>query len=251
MLAPGGLPATHLWNGCASLAAWGDGGAERGGREPGVLARVTGQRHGVVCEATMTNVAIYLFDEVEVLDFAGPFEVFSTASRLRVRAGGPPVFRVFTVADRARSVRARGGLMVNAEFGLDDHPRPDLLIIPGGDVTDELPRADIVEWIARTAAASRLTASVCTGALLLAQAGLLNDSRATTHWEDLEQLRRDFPAVRVEGGTRWIDAGKIVTSAGISAGIDMSLHLVRRLADQDLATRTARQMDFTWEDRGS
>jgi transcriptional regulator GlxA family with amidase domain len=199
----------------------------------------------------MTNVAIYLFDEVEVLDFAGPFEVFSTASRLQMRAGKPPGFRVFTVADRVRPVRARGGLMVIPEFAIADHPRPDLLVIPGGEVTDELARADIVEWIARTAATSRLTASVCTGALLLGQAGLLNDSRATTHWEDLEQLRRDFPAVRVESGMRWIDAGTIVTSAGISAGIDMSLHLVRRLADEELAKLTARQMDFAWEDRGA
>ena len=79
----------------------------------------------------------------------------------------------------------------------------------------------------------------------------MNDVRATTHWEDVEQLRRDFPAVRVESGMRWIDAGKIVTSAGISAGIDMSLHLVRRLGDADLAKRTARQMDFAWEDRGA
>lgn len=198
----------------------------------------------------MVNVAIYLFDEVEVLDFAGPFEVFSTASRLQVRAGNPPGFRVFTVADRARPVRARGGLMVSAEFTLADHPRPDLLVIPGGDVTGELGRADVVEWIARTSAASQLTASVCTGALLLAQAGLLNDTRATTHWEDLDQLGA-FSGVRVESGMRWIDAGKIVTSAGISAGIDMSLHLVRRLADGELAKRTARQMDFAWEDRGS
>lgn len=199
----------------------------------------------------MMNVAIYLFDEVEVLDFAGPFEVFSTASRMSVRDGKPPVFRVFTVADRARAVRARGGLMVTAEFGFADHPRPDLLVIPGGEVSEELGRADVVEWITRTAAVSQLTASVCTGALLLGQAGLLNDSRATTHWEDLEQLRRDFPAVRVESGMRWIDAGKIVTSAGISAGIDMSLHLVRRLTDEALARRTARQMDFAWEDRGA
>jgi transcriptional regulator GlxA family with amidase domain len=197
----------------------------------------------------MTNVAIYLFDEVEVLDFAGPFEVFSTASRLRVRAEKPPVFRVFTVADRVRPIRARGSLMVNPDYAIVDHPKADLLIIPGGEVTAELSRADVIEWIARTSATSRLTASVCTGALLLAAAGLLNQTRATTHWEDLDQLRRDFPTVRVESGMRWIDAGKFVTSAGISAGIDMSLHLVRRLTDADLATRTARQMDFAWEDR--
>src|SRR3954454_21051992 len=129
----------------------------------------------------MTNVAIYLFDEVEVLDFAGPFEVFSTASRLRVRDEKPPVFRVFTVADRVRPVRARGGLMVTPDYGLADHPKVDLLIVPGGVVTEELARADVIEWIARTAATSQLTAAVCTGAFLLASAGLLNDTRVTTH----------------------------------------------------------------------
>jgi transcriptional regulator GlxA family with amidase domain len=140
--------------------------------------------------------------------------------------------------------------MVTPEYALADHPKVDLLIVPGGVVTEELARPDVIEWIARTAATSRLTAAVCTGAFLLAQAGLLNDLRVTTHWEDVEDLRRSFPSLRVETGMRWIDAGGIVTSAGISAGIDMSLHLVRRLSDGELATRTARQMDFAWEDRG-
>jgi len=208
-------------------------------------------RRAIVQVSMMTNVAIYLFDEVDVLDFAGPFEVFSTASRLRVREEKPPVFRVFTVADRVRPVRARGGLMVTPDYGLADHPKVDLLIVPGGVVTDELARPDVIEWIARTAATSQLTAAVCTGAFLLASAGLLNDTRATTHWEDVDDLRRDFPSLRVETGMRWIDAGKTITSAGISAGIDMSLHLVRRLTDRALATRTAHQMDFAWEDRGA
>lgn len=199
----------------------------------------------------MTNVGIYLYDEVEVLDFAGPFEVFSTASRLCVRDGKPPVFRVFTVADRVRPVRARGSLMVNADYALGDHPPIDLLIVPGGDATAELDRPDVVEWVARASAQARLTASVCTGAFLLAKAGLLDGLRVTTHWEDVDDLRRLHPALTVETGPRWIDTGRVVTSAGISAGIDMSLHLVRRLTDPALATRTARQMDFAWEDRGA
>lgn len=197
------------------------------------------------------NVGIYLFDEIEVLDFAGPFEVFSTASRLRVRDEAPPPFRVFTVADRVRAVRARGGLMVNAEYALGDHPKIEVLIVPGGIVTDEQARPDVIEWIARTAAGARLTAAVCTGAFLLATAGLLDGARVTTHWEDVDDLRRAFPALRVEEGPRWIDGGQVITSAGITAGIDMSLHLVRRLTDATLAARTARQMDFAWDDRGA
>jgi transcriptional regulator GlxA family with amidase domain len=197
------------------------------------------------------TVGIFMFDEVEVLDFAGPFEVFSTASRVHRRTAGSDLFRVLLVADAPRVVRARGGLPVTAEHGMDAHPDIDVLVVPGGVVSAEQKRPDVVRWIAATAARARLTASVCTGALLLATAGLLDGRRATTHWEDADELRRDFPAVRVEEGPRWIDEGALVTSAGISAGIDMSLHLVRRLATAELAVRTARQMDFAWEDRGA
>ena len=198
------------------------------------------------------TVGIFIFNEVEVLDFAGPFEVFSTASRMHRRAAatGGDLFRVLLVADEPRVVLARGGLPVTAAHGMRAHPDVDVLVVPGGVVSAEQKRPDVVRWIAATAARARLTASVCTGALLLAAAGLLDGRRATTHWEDADELRRDFPAVRVEEGPRWIDEGTLVTSAGISAGIDMSLHLVRRLATAELAVRTARQMDFAWEDRG-
>ena len=197
------------------------------------------------------TVGIFMFDEVEVLDFAGPFEVLSTASRLHRRASDSDLFRVLLVADEPRVVRARGGLPVTAAHGMRAHPDIDVLVVPGGVVGAEQKRPDVVRWIAATAARARLTASVCTGALLLAAAGLLDGRRATTHWEDADELRRDFPAVRVEDGPRWIDEGAVVTSAGISAGIDMSLHLVRRLATAELATRTARQMDFAWDDHGA
>ena len=107
-------------------------------------------------------------------------------------------------------------------------------------------RADLTAWIAREAPKTTLTASVCTGAFLLAKAGLLDGRRVTTHWEDVGDLRRLFPSLRVEEGPQWIDEGRIVTSAGISAGLDMSLHLVSRLASVELAERTARQMDYAW-----
>jgi transcriptional regulator GlxA family with amidase domain len=194
------------------------------------------------------EVGIYVFDEVEVLDFAGPFEVFSTASRIasRLEPDVPPPFRVTLVADTARAVRARGGLNVVAEGSFAAHPPFDLLLVPGGDVTAELARPAVRDWIRRTAARAAVTASVCTGAFLIAQAGLIDGRRATTHWEDLDDLRRQFPAVRVETDCAWVDEGSVVTSAGISAGLDMSLHLVARLATPDLADRTARQMDYSW-----
>jgi len=189
------------------------------------------------------NVGIFLFDEVEVLDLAGPFEVFSTASRLEHPAKR---FEVFTVADALRTVRARGGLMVQANYDFTNHPQIDVLIVPGGVVTSELKCQPTIEWIRRTAATAELTASVCTGAFLLAQAGLLANRSITTHWEDVEEFKSMFPHISVQPENRWIDTGKVVTSAGISAGMDMSLHLVSRLSGEALALRTARQMDYDW-----
>src|SRR5262249_16029019 len=135
--------------------------------------------------------------------------------------------------------RARGGFPVAIERSISNHPPLDVLIVPGGVVTRELERPAVIAWIAAQAPTTSVTASVCTGAFLLASAGLLEGRRVTTHWEDVDDLRRMFPASKVEDGPRWIDEGPIVTSAGISAGIDMSLHLVERLAGEQLAARTA------------
>lgn len=194
------------------------------------------------------NVGIFLFDEVEVLDFAGPFEVFTTASRVsaRLHPGAAVPFEVFTVAESDRTVRARGGLLVAPRFTFMNHPPIDILIVPGGVVTDQLSRTAVGDWVARVAAAASVAASVCTGAFLLAQSGLLKGKPATTHWEDMDDLRTMFPDVAVQPHARWVETGKVVTSAGISAGLDMSLHLVSRLQGEDLAMRTARQMDYAW-----
>lgn len=194
------------------------------------------------------HIGIYLFDDVEVLDFAGPFEVFSTAARVAARDASalPRRFAVTLIADCLRTVHARGGLRVAVDAAFANHPPLDVLLVPGGDVTHELERAPVSDWIATVARKTPLVASVCTGAFLLAKAGLLAGRRATTHWEDVDDLRRQFPDVKVESGAPWIDEGDIVTSAGISAGLDMSLHLVARLANLELAERTARQMDYVW-----
>jgi transcriptional regulator GlxA family with amidase domain len=200
-------------------------------------------------EIAMTrNVGIYIFDNVEVLDFAGPYEVFTCATRVAAALApdAPPPFAVRTIGAGRAPVRARAGLVLHPEAAFADAGAIDVLIVPGGVVGAELARRDVIDWIAATAAVAELTASVCTGALLLAEAGLLDGLAATTHWEDLAELRTGWPQVEVQGGKRWIDNGRIVTSAGISAGIDMSLHLVARLGGRPLAERTARQMDYDW-----
>ena len=184
-----------------------------------------------------------------MLDLGGPFEVFSTTSRMKssLQPGVEKPFEVFTIADAIRPVRARGGLMLQPNFDIANHPALDILIVPGGVVTAELKRDSIIKWIAQTAAKSSLTASVCTGAFLLGKAGLLGGKIIATHWEDIDDFRAMFPDIAVQDKKRWVDAGTIVTSAGISAGLDMSLHLVARLESEELAVRTARQMDYDWQ----
>ncbi|WP_413437704.1 DJ-1/PfpI family protein [Sulfuriferula sp. GW1] len=194
------------------------------------------------------TVGIFVFDDVEVLDFAGPYEVFTTASRMNSLndAKAVPLFKVFTIGRTVSRLQARAGLSVFPDHDFAHHPEVDVLIIPGGVVRAELARPEVLQWIADTAARSRLTASVCTGAFLLAGAGLLDGRCATTHWEDIGDFHARFPAVKVKTNLRWVDEDRIVTSAGISAGIDMSLHLVERLSGRGLAVQTARQMDFDW-----
>lgn len=191
------------------------------------------------------NIGIYVYDDAEVLDFAGPFEVFSTAARLEPAAG----IQVFLVGQTGEPVAARNGFRVTPDFAIDRHPDIELLLVPGGVHTLELAKPPVIDWIRRQAALATLTASVCTGAFLLAEARVLTNQTVTTHWEDIPALRRDYPDLDVRADVRWIGAGNVVTSAGISAGIDMSLALVGRLFGRDLAVRTTRQMEYRWSEQ--
>jgi transcriptional regulator GlxA family with amidase domain len=194
------------------------------------------------------NVGIFIYDDIEVLDLGGPFEVFSVASRVKARLepGSQKPFHVFTIGETTAPVRARGKFTVTPSFSFTDHPPIDLLIIPGGIVSAELKKEKVIHWIATTAAKAKLTTSVCTGSSLLAKAGLLDGKHATTHWADIDDMKFMFPNVTVEKDVRWVDQGTIITSAGISAGIDMALHLVSRLESETLALATAKQMDYHW-----
>ncbi|MFE6844693.1 DJ-1/PfpI family protein [Streptomyces sp. NPDC057686] len=187
-----------------------------------------------------------VFDEVEVLDLGGPFEVFSTAGRLARTASDEPLLRVVTIAATDKPVRARGGLKVVADHTLEEDPPFDVLVIPGGVTTAVESDADVIDWLARRRRTSALTFGICTGAFLLAATGALDGRPATTHWEDQDELARRWPDVQVRTDVRWVDDGDIVTSAGISAGIDASLHIVGRLFGRELARRTAHQMEYDW-----
>lgn len=190
----------------------------------------------------LRTVLVLLFDDVEVLDFAGPFEVFHVAES----ADGRRLFNVHTVAGRSR-IRTRGGLSVNPDFSLDESPAGEILVVPGGRGTRrEMNNKGLVSWIGDRAAQAEMVLSVCTGSLLLAKAGLLRGQTATTHHSALEELRAAAPETRVIDGCRYVDNGRIVTSAGISAGIDMSLHALARLWGNETAIRAAAQMEYDW-----
>ena len=188
------------------------------------------------------NVAILIFDDVQVLDFTGPFEVFSVTDRLC----NYEMLHTFTVAESPGSVRARDGLKVVPDFTLESCPPPHVLVVPGGWGSRALlKKPALLEWVRIKARNAEIVMSVCTGALVLAKAGLLDGLRITTHHLSLDLLRELAPNSTVDPSQRFHDNGKIVTSAGVSAGIDCSLHVVARLLGPAAAEATARQMEYT------
>lgn len=193
------------------------------------------------------HTAIFIFDDVEVLDFTGPFEVFAVTDELAQRS----LFNVFTVAESPGTVRARNGLKVVPDHTFETAPAPDILIVPGGFGTRPLlDQRSVLEWLRLRAKHAEVVASVCTGSLVLGKAGLLAGQPATTHYLRHDLLRKLAPAALVQEDRRFLDNGRIATSAGISAGIDLSLHLVARLHGTETAQRTAQYMEYHWNNDG-
>lgn len=193
------------------------------------------------------NIAIYIYDNAEVLDFSGPFEVFSTAQRLSQQLYKVDIFNVFLIAQSAKVITARAGYQVLPTYTFSDHPDIDVLIVVGGVHHEEMNKPAVIQWIKQQATQAKIVASVCTGAFLLAQAQVISQHQVTTHWEDIADLKAQFPSLTVLENIRWVQDGNIMSSAGISAGIDMSLQLVTLLQDQTLAIATARKMDYHWQ----
>jgi len=196
------------------------------------------------------QVVILLYPGIEILDFAGPYEVFSVATRIALRDGlsAHPPFLVSTVAASRELLTARYDLRVQPDAQFDDELPCDVLIVPGGVIDQPVNDPQTLAWVRRMASSTGLLTSVCSGALILAKAGLLQGHSVTTHWADIQELREGYPDLDVQENVPYVDAGSLVTSAGISAGIDMSLHLVARLLGGDAARITARQMQYEWRD---
>ena len=189
------------------------------------------------------HVQVLVFDDVEVLDFAGPFEVFGVTG-LR---SGPAPFRVETVGLTTTPVRARNGLVVQPSVSIDDAGRCDVLVLPGGFGTRREMHNDVLlAWVRRQVESAESVLSVCTGALLLARAGLLDGLDATTHHLAFDELAQAGPSTNIRRGERIVDNGRIITSAGISAGIDASLYLVAKLLGHAVAAETAEYMEYDW-----
>lgn len=193
------------------------------------------------------KVGILLFNEVEVLDFAGPFEVFSVSTLKNQKP-----FEVVTISEKADFIRARNGLQVKADFLISDNINLDILIIPGGHGADaiEIHNPVVINWIREMRSKVTILASVCTGSFLLAEAGLLDQIPATTHWMDLDTFQIQYPEVRVKRNIRFVHEGDIVTSAGISAGIDMSFYIMKLMVGMDAVKETARRMEYDLDYKG-
>lgn len=186
------------------------------------------------------NVAIVVHEGVELLDFAGPGEVFAAA-------GGGRAFNVYTVAPQAKPLTSQRFLSVTPRYSVADCPTPDILVIPGGNTRVLLQDKEFMAWAKKTVPQTQITLSVCTGAFVLAELGLLDDAEATTHFGSISFLKSKHPKVKVRENIRFVDNGKIITSAGVSAGIDSSLHVVARLCGLETAQKTARYMEYRWE----
>jgi len=185
------------------------------------------------------NVAFILFPGAEELDFAGPWEVYTMTNAIV-----PDAVRAYVVSEDGGTVACAKGMRVEADYSFANAPKADVVVVPGGLATrQEVDNPAIIEFIRAQDATSELTTSVCTGALLLERAGLLAGLKATTHWLAIDELKAK-PGLEVLENTRWVDNGKVITSSGVSAGIDAALYAVGRLWGEDTARRVQRAMEY-------
>ena len=194
------------------------------------------------------SVGIFVFNDIEILDFCGPFEVLSV-TRLeeskRLETLSP--FDVKLIAATKEVVFTKGNMKVIPDFDFHTCPKLDILIVPGGMGTRKLMYDEnVLEFIQQKAKEVELLTSVCTGSLILANAKLLEGINATTHWKSLQRMQEEFKNVHVCFDKHFVEDGNIITSAGISAGIDMALHIVKRYCGEEVAKATAKHMEYPY-----
>lgn len=182
------------------------------------------------------TVAILLFDRVEIIDFAGPWEVFGGAG-----------YKVFTVAERLDPVNTVYGQKIVADYTFDNSPKADVLLVPGGGVGGAVANAKLIKWVQDNAKNSTYVMSVCTGAFILAKADLLNGLTATTVRGGIDRLATAFPNIKVVYDKRYVDNGKIITTAGLSSGIDGAFYLVSKALGKATAQQVALGIEYNWD----
>jgi len=189
------------------------------------------------------NLAILLFEGVQIIDYTGPYEVFG-----HVYAFDQPVpFNTYTVAERTTAITTAMGMSVNPRFSIEEAPPPDVIIVPGGNVGAALESPKVLDWLTGASRHAEIVMSVCNGAFILAKAGLLDGLEATTTAFLTERLRAAAPHTRINPGVRFVDNGKIITTAGLSSGIDGSLHVIERLYGRGTAEAAALSMEYNWD----
>jgi transcriptional regulator GlxA family with amidase domain len=187
------------------------------------------------------NVGILLFNDIELLDFAGPYEVFSVASELH----GYQQFTTYTISEDGQTVQTVNGLKVVPDYSFQNNPPIDILIIPGGVGTKaEMEKPTVLDWVSSNIQTSRLTFAVCSGARILGKLGLLDHCEVTTHHEVIPHLQEIAPKASINPEARFVDNGRLMTSAGISAGIDLSLHVVEKLYGREVVTKTVAYLEY-------
>jgi len=191
------------------------------------------------------NVAIVIYQGVEILDFAGPAEVFSSAS-FNGANGNERAFNVYTVSKTKAPIVSQGFIDVTPDYSIADAPKPDIIVLPGGASNNVISDAEWMEWVKTSAEGADNILTVCTGAFIAGKLGYLDGLDVTTFYNAIPGLAEEFPKARVQPGRRFIDNGKIITTAGVSAGIDGSLHLVARTLGRYVADRTAEYMEYAW-----
>jgi transcriptional regulator GlxA family with amidase domain len=191
-------------------------------------------------EAKQYKVAILIYEGVYLLDFAGPLEIFNDAMENDTSSA----FQVYLVSPDGKLIKAHTGTEITPQYSVMNSPQPDILVIPGGDLSLSANNKEVATWITKTSDSSMITMSVCTGAFILADLGILNGKEATTWFGAKKRLQKKYPDIKVVD-KRFTDNGKIVTTAGVSAGIDGAIHVVERLFGKEIAEKTAKYIE--WE----
>ena len=191
------------------------------------------------------NLAIFVFEGVQIIDYTGPWEVFGHAS-----VDNQPAFQIYTVAPKAGPITTAMGMSVNPKYTFANAPKPDVLVLPGGNVDPHMDDPQVKRWVQETSKNAEIVLSVCNGAFFLGRAGLLDGLEATTFAGLLDELQAAAPKARVVRDRRFVDNGKIITSAGLSSGIDGALHVIERLLGKGSAQVAATSLEYDWRPDG-